>query len=209
MSDPIFGHQPDLPDGDREVFGHLCRDLAWINAKWRLYMDLFGTQDSTDLLSCVAPGAFQLIEEAIRTDLTMSLCRLSDPSETGSMQNLSMARIAKRFDHVPGLKELREKFDRACSPMKTIRNKQVGHNDLNTALNPNDHPVPGICRGDVEAILGLAERILNTMIRSVTDTTYCFDLRVIGDGKALLHALRIAEQVNQTGRDRLGLPPRV
>jgi hypothetical protein len=193
VNESSFGYQPELPESDREIFGHLCNDLAWLNAKWRLYQDLFSEKENTDLLSNCAPGAFQIIEEALRNDLTMAMCRFSDPSQLGGRQNLSLARVAERFEHVPGLKALREEFHQACKPVQAVRNKRVGHNDLHTALNPRDNPLPGIGRNEIDTIIRLAERLLNLLVRSVCDTEYCFDLRVIGDGRALLESLRVAE----------------
>lgn len=203
MNESTFGYQAELPETDREIFGRLCNDLAWLTAKWRLYLDLFSEKENTDLLSSRAPGAFQIIEEALRNDMTMAMSRLSDPSQQGSNRNLSLARVAERFDHVPGLKELREEFNKACKPIQTLRNKRVGHNDLDTALNPHDNPVPGIGRNDVDNILRLAGKILNVLVQSVADTEYCFELRVIGDGQALLESLRVAERVDQVERERI------
>jgi hypothetical protein len=199
-----FGYQAELPETDREIFCHLCTDLARLNAKWRLYLDLFSEKENTDLLSSRAPGAFQLIEESLRSDMTMAMCRLSDPSQQGGNRNLSLARVAERFDHVPGLRELRAEFKEACKPVERIRNKQIGHNDLDTALRPHDNSVPGIGRKDVDNILRLAEKVLNALIRSVVpDLSYSFDLRPIGDGKALLESLRVAERVDQAERERI------
>ena len=135
--------------------------------------------------------------------MTMAMCRLSDPTETGGKTNLSLARVAARFDHVPGLRELREEFKQACRPVETIRNKLVGHRDLDTALNLHVNPLPGIGRNDVDDIIRLAGKVLNVLVRSVSDTQYCFDLRPIGDGQALLESLRVAEQVDQAERERI------
>lgn len=203
VNESAFGYQAELPETDREVFGRLCNDLAWLNAKWRLYQDLFSEKENTDLLSNCAPGAFQIIEEALRNDMTMAMCRLSDPSQLGGKQNLSLARVAERFDHVSGLKELREEFNQACKPIQAVRNKRIGHNDLNTVLNPLDNPLPGIGRKNVDAIISLAARILNVLVRSITDTQYCFDLRVIGDGSSLLDCLRVAVRVDREERERI------
>jgi hypothetical protein len=63
--------------------------------------------------------------------------------------------------------------------------------------------LPGIGRNEIDTIIRLAERLLNLLVRSVCDTEYCFDLRVIGDGRALLKSLRVAEQVDQAERERI------
>ena len=203
VNESTFGYQAELPEENREMFTRLCNDLAWLSAKWRLYLDLFSEKENADLLSSRAPGAFQIIEESLRNDMTMAMSRLSDPSQTGRRQNLSLARVAERFDHVPGLRELREEFNRACKPIQTLRNKLVGHRDLDTVLNPHDNPLPGIGRDEIDNILRLAGTILNVLVRSVADTEYRFELRVIGDGEALLESLRIAERVYRAERDRL------
>ena len=202
MNETGFGYQAELPESDRDVFARLCNDLAWLNAKWRLYLDLFSERENTELLSRCAPG-FPDHRGALRTDMTMAICRLSDPSQTNGKQNLSLTRVAERYNDVPDLKEIQEKFNAACQQVKTIRNKRVGHNDLNTTLNPRDNPLPGMGRNDVETIIDLAARVLNVLVRSVSDTTYCFDLHVIGGGPQLLESLRVAERVEQVERERI------
>jgi hypothetical protein len=42
-----------------------------------------------------------------------------------------------------------------CKPMKHLRDKTVGHNDLNTKLKYKENPLPGIGRSEVEKSLTL------------------------------------------------------
>src|SRR5262249_53865715 len=156
MSHNAFGHCLQLPEDIRGVFLDLCQDVASLHAKWQLYLDLFHNKEDTAILSDLARGSFQLIEEALRSDMIMAICRLSDPVRSCGKDNLSIAVLEPRFGSVPGFDTLLQQFLDECKPVQQYRNKRVGHNDLDTALNPRDNPLPGIGRSKVEAILLLA-----------------------------------------------------
>lgn len=78
-----FGHVPELPENIRGIFRELCQEVAFVNAVWRFYLELFTSDENTAMFNEVAPHAFWLIEQALRTEITMGLCRLSDPAGKG------------------------------------------------------------------------------------------------------------------------------
>ncbi len=206
MASGAFGHCPELPDHVRDMFTDLCQDVASLHAKWQLYLDLFSSDDDTALLSGLARSSFQLFEEALRSDMTMAICRLSDPHESpGSrgMENLSIDTLVRRLGHTSDLDALLRQFQEECESVRRYRNKRVGHNDLNTALEPKDNPLPGIGRRRIERILQLAAQILNTVYRSVVDAELGFRPLLIGGGSDLLYWLRLAKHHHDEETRRL------
>src|SRR5262249_49110243 len=67
--------------------------------------------------------------------------------------SISIAILVQQVGSDASLNVMLQKFQRECEPVQHRRNKQVGHNDLNTALYPKDNPIPWIGRPQMEAIL--------------------------------------------------------
>lgn len=203
MSNEPFGACPQLAEDVQPVFQDICQDLASLNGKWRLYLDLFSGKETVALLNEMAMGAFQTVEEALRIDLTMSICRLSDPLRSSGQENLSLEVLVQKLKHVPGLAALWQDFKSKCDPVRRYRNKRVGHNDLNVALKPHENPLPGVGRSVIEGILASAGRIVNHAYQAYVNGEMRFEALVLGDGKALVFALKMAKQREDEERDRM------
>ena len=122
----------------------LCQDVTTLQNKWDLYLGLFDKKGNTKLLSELAFLSFHTIEESLRYDMTMSICRLSDPPKSLGNENLSLAYLVENCPDVAGLDLLLTKFRTACEPVSKHRKKRVGHIYLHTAIKPQDHPLPGV-----------------------------------------------------------------
>lgn len=198
MKDKVFGYNPLLPEDIRDIFMWLCQELASLNNKWQFYLGLYTGEEDTGLLSDLAPGSFSIIEESLRSDMTMSICRLSDPAHTAGKPNLSLQTLADKcqaLDGPDGLSELLQEFLRACQPVRRRRNKLVGHRDLNRTIKPQHNPLPGIGRAQVDTILDLAGRVLNLINRHFAgDSELSFKPFLIGGADTLLHWLRVARE---------------
>jgi len=96
MSNRDFGYDIRLPENIREVFMWLCQDVTSLQSKWSLYLKLFSNQEDTMLLSELALGFFQVIEESLRNDITMAICRLSDPPKSMGKDNLSLKTLVEQ-----------------------------------------------------------------------------------------------------------------
>jgi Magnesium chelatase, subunit ChlI len=84
-----FGYIASLPDDIRDVFMWLCQDMVALYRKWDFYLGLFGKPENHPIISFL-PNAFSVIEESLRTDITMAICRLSDPLEVCRRENLPL-----------------------------------------------------------------------------------------------------------------------
>lgn len=201
MYDEAFGYNSLLPGDIREIFMWLCQDVASLHNKWHFYLELFTSEEDTGLLSELALGSFNIIEESLRNDMTMSICRLSDPPTTGKHKNLSLQTLSEECDHIDNVSKLLEAFLAACDPVRRYRHKRVGHNDLSTTIKPDENPLPGIGRRRVDEILELAGSILNVIYQDFVDSELAFQPFLIGGADALLYWLRLAKQAEE---DRIG-----
>jgi len=203
MSNDAFGYDPKLPDNIREVFMWLCQDVAALRNKWSLYLELFGDKENTELLSELARASFQIIEESLRDDMTMAICRLSDPPQSMRKDNLSLTTLVHRLGEPDNATELLKDFLEACEPVRQYRNKRVGHNDLNTTIKPQDNPLPGIGRKHIDRIVQLAERILNLVYQRFVNGELFFEPAHIGGADALIFWLKMAKEYETTKRNAL------
>ncbi len=158
-----------------------------------MYLEFYSTQENAGLLSDLAPAAFQFIEEALRDNMTMTICRMSDPPQSMGHENLSFRTLGQRCDSAIGVDELIQEFARVCEPVSQIRNKTVGHNDLNTRIRPHDNPLPGITRQQIDRIVLLASQILNRISGYYTDSDLRFAAVHHGGAKDLIFWLQTAK----------------
>jgi len=185
-----FGYSSALPEEIREVFVWLCQDVAALQNKWGFYLELFSSEDNTGLLSDIAGSFFQAVEESLRNDMTMAICRLSDPPRSFGKTNLSLETLVRRCSGLPDIEGLLTEFQNACEPVLRHRNKRIAHNDLGTRIKPRDNPLPGIGRNEVDRILQLAGRILNVVYQHHTDGELCFRPWQIGGVEGLIYWLK-------------------
>jgi len=152
MSKNTFGYIEQLPENIRDVFMWLCQDVASLQHKWDFYLELFGKNQNTDLLSELAPASFNIIFETLQNDMTMAVCRLSDPPKSMGQENLSLATLIKSHAEIEGLNDLLTDFQKICEPVRQRRNKRVGHRDLNTVIKPLENPLSGVSKEQIDMI---------------------------------------------------------
>ena len=95
MAKGDFGYDERIPEEIREVFAKLCDDVAFLQHAWNFYLSLFSKAENTQLMWDFAPASFQMIEEALRSYLTMAISRLSDPARLFGYDNLSFATLRR------------------------------------------------------------------------------------------------------------------
>jgi hypothetical protein len=109
--------------------------------KWDFYLGLFGKGENFDLIE-VAPLAFQHIEEAVRIDIVMLVCRLGDGLKSYGDDNLTFSRLEDFYKTNATLKELVRKYrEEDTALFRTHRHKLIAHSDLNSRLNPAQYPI--------------------------------------------------------------------
>lgn len=202
IRDSHFGYNAALPENIREIFLWLCQDVASLRSKWNLYLGLFSQEENTKLLSELAQASFQMIEESLRDDLTIAICRLSDPPQSLRNDNLSLRTLIERL-HEPGnVTELLKDFLEACAPVREIRNKRIAHNDLNTKLHPRVTPFAGVGRKEMARIVQLAEQILNWVIQRYVDVEYRFEILSPGGADDLIFWLKAGLEAEKENKAR-------
>lgn len=175
----------------------LCQDVLALRQKWDFYKIVYAP-DNLPMLSDLGVASFKIIEETLRDSMVMVISRLSDPPQTGPRRepqdNLTIRTLIQFCGGIPNLIEQERDFLAACAPVRQIRNKLTGHNDLNTRLQPEANPLPGVGRDQVDTIITLAEMILNTVLRHYVNSGLYFQLEPFGGGKDLIFWLKYTHE---------------
>lgn len=86
----------------------------------------------------VSPIGFAMMQTALTNDVVIRLCALADPPKTGKFKNLSVDALLDRAyaelprDRTAALRDLRQRFADAFTPIDLHRNKRVAHLDYET-----------------------------------------------------------------------------
>lgn len=181
----------------QQVFKNLQDELLWLNAKWKIYRQLFGTsEERIAILNDFAPDFFQLVHDGLILDLLVTMSRMTDPAKTRKKENLTLDRLMSMLG-TPGnaqlSRELRAKVTavkQRCQPFRDIRNRQLAHTDLGTALEYDPNPLPGISREMVEQALTAFRDLFEAIDRHLgnVETNYK-DIPLRGDGDAIIRYL--------------------
>ncbi len=163
-----------------------------LHSKWDTYFTLFGPTGDAGVIFSMVDGFLRTIEDSLRADMTMTICRLSDPVKSMGKDNLSFSRLPQLFPQILDLAARIEVFNGACEPCRRHRNKLLAHNDLNTRLKPMENPLPGIGRADIEQILSLAADVLNHVLGHFGSIDLRFVPFQIGGAKELVYFLKAA-----------------
>jgi hypothetical protein len=186
MAKDSFGYSEQLPEEIRDVFMWLCQDVASLQQKWDFWLELFGKSQNTNLLSELAPASFNVILETLQNDVTMAICRLSDPPKSMGQENLSFATLVKNGAEIEGVEDLVAEFQRMCEPVRQRRNKRVSHRDLNSVINPSENPLPGISKEQIDMIVKKAADILNFILQHYENAELYFHTVSPGDADTLI-----------------------
>jgi hypothetical protein len=190
VADEPFGYMRNLPEDIRDIFMWLCQDVASLSRKWRLYLELFGKEENAGLLSDTAGAAFNVIEESVRIDMAMLICRLSDGPGSRGKENLNFSNLEEFYDTDEELKGLIKLFRKACEHIRLHRNKLIGHSDLSTRLKPDENLLPPVGRSDVEEIVERAVETLRHVAMKYAGPDLSFSTPTIMGADALIWWLR-------------------
>ena len=204
MSDNALKYVEGLPDNIQEIFNSVYWDVVWLQCKWDFYLGLFGSRENTDLLSDLAQTPFKIIEESLRSDMAMAICRLRDPSRSTingkTFDNLSLETLIERSGKVKDAASLLQDFRSASKSVHDYRNKGVAHNDLSSSIRPTDNPLPGIGRSQIDKILKLSWQILNMVYQNfVSGTELSSRVLVMSSADTLIYWLKLARECGSKG----------
>ena len=121
-----------IPEDIKPIWDLLYDETVAVHAYWILFEQLFGgSQDQLDLLNRSAGFCFYVIQDALATDVQLSLSKLSDPAESNRKTNattqhlLNEVRALNWPAPVGELHRLWQSFIDSCEPIRLSRNKMI------------------------------------------------------------------------------------
>jgi AbiU2 len=161
-----------MPEEVEKLFVIVHREVTTLHAYSDALQEFFGKPESIEAIKELVPGIFVLIMHAFRHEIIMSCCRITDRKATSGKENLTLKQLLYVLgDHIPDkrllarLAALEKEIDDHCEPIRTLRNRTVGHLDLKTALELHPEALPDVDREHVNEAL----RLLGEFMTAVLD----------------------------------------
>jgi hypothetical protein len=184
---------------DHAFFKSVSSDVSHLHMYWKIYRQLFAhSEQRISLLNETGPMVFYVFQHLLLDEVTLSICRLTDPATTGKRENHSLERLVVGVQE----KELSEKLEPIlkavrdlAQPFRDRRNRAIAHSDLETKLKLETNPLPGISREMVEKTLEQIRALMNAYdLRYFKNTTMYQEviLPLGADGDFLSEQLRRA-----------------
>jgi AbiU2 len=204
--------QMPMPSEIEPLWTALYEEVVHLHAYWIIFEQLFAKSSvRVNLLNASAAQLFVVVQDALGTDVQLTLSKLSDPATTKGRQNATLPRL---FDEVAqiGNDRLKQKleihltaFQVACKPIRERRDRLIAHSDLPTILkNSNRPPVPELTRKEIEAALAALRDFMNAIEGTFSDTSTGYEHFISReDGDDLVLLLKMARryiELQQAGR---------
>jgi hypothetical protein len=207
---------PTMPEAIEALHARLFRDLSWLQLRWNLYRQLFGTApERIDLLNRFGSLFFAQVQSVLWDDISLRLCHMTDPPRSRGRagveyENASLKRLVELANESePGIAEalmspfeiggpppesvtlLMAKADEQTKPFRERRNREIAHRDYSRSADP----MPLGSRQQVEDCLLLFRQIINAIEVHYTGVPTAYQhLHTIEDGDTLVFWLaRLAE----------------
>lgn len=172
------------------AFWKLHKKLIELHITWQQYRQLFGTDTETvELVNRTAGLFFKIVQDELWDSVLLAISRMTDPPTTGKSKNLTIQSLPAL---IPDL-ALRAEIEALCATAVTEaefarehRNKRIAHQDHDHTQDPSAHPLIGISRERVEAMLGALRAVLNRLNLHYRDSTTFYEDFIDESGARLL-----------------------
>jgi hypothetical protein len=112
-------------------------EVILLNLKWAIYKNSFEDKSRKHLLTEIAPIIFTIFQKLLLDDIAITLCRITDPAESGSHQNNTLYQLLSQYQLLS-----ENEINRICldnvkqklEPVRRLRNKFLAHRDLDETL---------------------------------------------------------------------------
>ena len=191
-----------FPAGTGQLAYKLWTNLGRLHLNWKNYRSLFGTSPGRiDLLNWAAPTFFGLLDGILWHDIILAIARLTDPARSAGKENASLAQLVESLKPfveptvIAAWHSQLQDLKTYCKPVRDIRNRLLGHDDLATTLHFHPDPLPGVSRAYIEGALARLRDLLGAIEKhfrgSYTSHQYIISSN---DGEALIVVLETARE---------------
>ena len=127
-----------VPITAEELLELIKQDAFRLRYAWNNFRVLFAAEKkNVDILNAAGPGFFGMVQRMIFDDVTLRICRLTDPAANGPQENTTLKRLLQATDWQTNDPAKHAAFstkisavDMACAGCRQHRNKRISHADL-------------------------------------------------------------------------------
>ncbi|MBU6509764.1 MAG: hypothetical protein KGQ73_06225 [Gammaproteobacteria bacterium] len=146
-------------------FKSIGNDVSQLHMYWKIYHQLYAhSEQRIALLNETGPMVFYVLQHLLLDEVTLAICRLTDPAMTGKKANHSLERLVAGEDKDLSnkLQSIMTKVQYFAKPFRDRRNQAIAHSDLERKQRLETDPLPGISREMVEKTLEQIRVLMNT-----------------------------------------------
>lgn len=150
---------------NHEFFKSISAEVSKLHMYWHIYRQLYAHSDRRiALLNETGSLVFYVLQHLLLDEVTLAVCRLTDPAMTGRRENHSLERLVvgvRESELADKLRAILERTHNLAKPFRNRRNRAIAHSDLSTRLNLESNPLPGVSREMVENTLDQIRALMN------------------------------------------------
>jgi hypothetical protein len=167
----------EMPVAISEVFKGFFQEYSIIQAKWRMYQQLFGTPESIELLNRHGALTFGVIEDLLIKDVILCITRMLNTSKAswGDPANLASLLIDlaahKQVALVKRLTAIRDRARPAADALKRLRDEHLSRNNYTGFL---------AMKADTEAIPPQSRKMVDDVMTSMGEIVKELQTRYTG-----------------------------
>jgi hypothetical protein len=133
--------------------------------------------------------------EMLRDDIVLTICKITDPATTyikkQPRDNVTLKQLIKQIPHqkdtksfIKKLEQRANKIDEKCRPLRTHRNRRIGHHDLHTRLKREDSLLPSISLAEGNKLLTAICNLMNAIEKHYDNNEQSYKYGIGGPGNA-------------------------
>ena len=149
------------------IFYALWNELAWLDAKWQQYCELYAKSDRRiKLLNDSAGFFFRIVQDLLWEDVIISIARLTGPIRSMGKDNLTLRRLPGLVQDTALRLELQAAVDQsviAATFAKDWRNRLLAHRDLSLAIGSEAEPLALASRTIVREALSCMQKVFDIL----------------------------------------------
>ena len=190
------------------IYHALWNECAWLHLKWDQYVELFGVKpERVDILNRSAGLFFRVVQDSLWRDILLHLTAVTDPSQTGKKDNLTIQALPPLVSDPDFRQELLVAVNKACSATEFARdwrNRRIAHRDLALAVNEGAKPLKPASRVHVREAIDAISEVVKVISGHYFNADIIFGgLQPPGNAVALLYVLRDGLEAENLSRERL------
>lgn len=185
-----------MPPRIQRLYDKLWPDVVHVHFKWTDFLLLFGSKDNVDLLNSVSADFFGRVENALRDDVFVHICRITDKVKVAGKDTLTIRRFADVAPGTPGLATALARSLAHTRKIRSWRNRRLAHREHHARM------LPAVQRHTVDAALKSIAGVMQLIALHYGDIHASFDTEgcISGTPRLLYHLRRLP--LDTRGRPR-------